>query len=144
MSISNALISSIVSTILGSGFVGVGVQLYHARTARKELDLKALKQPVEVEQVILGGASQAVTLLTSSLKWAEQELADLRKDNATDRREMRRLAESVESKDARIRELESELLILKDRFAQVQVQLDLALGQVQELKENGNGGHASV
>jgi chromosome segregation ATPase len=142
--VSNALISSIVTGLLGSGFAGVVVQLYHARTTRKELDLKAKKQPVEIEQVVLGGASQAVTLLTGSLQWAEQELAELRSDQASDRREIRRLSESVEAKDARIRELESELLILKERFGQVQIQLERALSQVQELKENGNGNGNTV
>jgi len=145
VSVSNTLISSVITALLGSGLAGTAVQLYHARTTRKELDLKAQKQPVEVEQVILGGASQAVTLLTSSLQWAENELVELRRDQSSDRREIRRLSESVEAKDARIRELESELLILKERFGMVQQQLDHALNQVKELKENGNGnGHTVV
>jgi chromosome segregation ATPase len=136
----NSVLPTILTGILGSGLAGTVVQLYHARTTRKELNLKAQKQPVEVEQVILGGAGQAVSILTNSLKWAEEELSDLRKDQARDRKEIRRLSESVESKDARIRELESELLILRDRFSLVTTQLDSALIQVRELKENGNGG----
>ena len=141
MSLSNALISSVISGVLGSGFAGVGVQLYHAKTTRKELDLKAERQPVELEQVSLGGAAAAVTLLTNSLQWAEQELKDLRTDQATDRREAHRLTLSVEAKDARIRELETQLLLLRENFDRVHLQLDEALRQIEELKgnENGNG-----
>jgi chromosome segregation ATPase len=142
---SSTLVTSIVTAVLGSGVAGTIVQLIHARNTRRDINLKALRQPAEIDQVVLGGASQAVTLLTSSLTWAEEELADLRRDNVKDRKEIRRLGDSIEAKDARIRELEGELLILRDRLNQSQARLGRALEQIAELKEGGHGnGHTVV
>jgi chromosome segregation ATPase len=115
-------------------------QILSARNARHKIKVEAQKAPADIEAVLLGGASQAVTLLTNSLEWAENELKDLRTDQVRDKKKLRELQETVTAKDVRINELESELLGLRDRFAKVQEQLDHALDQVRQLRENGNNG----
>jgi len=139
LSTTSTTLVAAVSTLLGGGTMAGIAQIISARNARHQIKVEAQRAPADIEAVLLGGASQAVTLLTSSLEWAENELKDLRTDTARDKKKIRELQTNVDAKDQRINELESELLQLKDRFANVQVQLDHALEQVRLLRENGNG-----
>lgn len=83
--------------------------------------------------MILGGASQAVDVLTNSLKWAQDELQGIRIEQANDKQCIRDLIASNDSKDARIGELERELATLRVKLQEVQTALDNALARINEM-----------
>lgn len=129
----------VVTAIMGGGIVTGLSQLWGARNTSRQVQLQEERTPADVSTIILGGASQAVDVLTNSLKWAQDELEGIRSEQVNDKRRIRELAASNDSKDARIAELERELADLRIKLREVQTALDNALARINEMRESTNG-----
>lgn len=123
----------VVTAIMGGGIVTGLSQLWGARNTSRQVQLQEERTPADVSTIILGGASQAVDVLTNSLKWAQDELEGIRSEQVNDKRRIRELAASNDSKDARIAELERELADLRIKLREVQTALDNALARINEM-----------
>jgi septal ring factor EnvC (AmiA/AmiB activator) len=111
-------------------------QILNARNVSKRIDIERAKAPADIESVLLGGASQAVSVLTNSLTWTQGEMAELQKSQAQDHRTIRTLQRSLEEKDVRIHEMEMELMRLRAQLLEVQASLDRAQTRIQEMRED--------
>lgn len=123
----------VVTAIMGGGVVSGLSQLWAARNTSRQVKIQEERAPADVNTVILGGASQAVDVLTNSLKWAQDELQGIRIEQANDKQCIRDLIASNDSKDARIGELERELATLRVKLQEVQTALDNALARINEM-----------
>jgi chromosome segregation ATPase len=128
-----------VTALLGGGLFGGLSQILHARNTGKQIKIDAEKAPADIEAVLLGGASQAVQVLTNSLTWTQGEMKALKEEQAADKARIRALMDSNDSKDTRIKEMERELQMLRLQVAEVQAALDRATLRIQEMRGHTNG-----
>lgn len=130
-----------VTALLSGGLVGGVSQILHARNTARQIRLEQDRSPADIEAVLLGGASQAVTVLTNSLQWTQNELKALKDEQAQDKARIRELMNSNDQKDRRVNEMERELQNLRVQLAEVQTALDRAQLRIQEMR-GGSNGHA--
>lgn len=128
-----------ITALMSGGLVGGLSQVFGARNAAKQIKLEEERNPADVSTVLLGGASQAVTVLTNSLQWAQDELKGLKQEQASDKKLIRELMASNDSKDARIAEMERELMTLRRQVGEVQSALDRAQTRIREMRGSTNG-----
>lgn len=128
-----------ITAVTGGGLVGAISQLLGARNASRQIKLAESQSPADVSTVLLGGASQAVTVLTNSLQWTQNELKALKEEQAADKERIRDLAASNNAKDVRISEMERELQMLRLRVMEVQTALDRAQSRINEMRGYTNG-----
>lgn len=125
----------VVTAIMGGGVVTGLSQLWGARNTSRQIQIQEERTPADVSTIILGGASQAVDVLTNSLKWAQEELEGIRSEQVNDKRRIRELLASNDSKDARIAELERELADLRIRMGELQTALEGAQARISEMRQ---------
>lgn len=133
----------VVTAIMSGGIVGGISQLWGARNTSKQLKMEEQKTPADIGTVLLGGASQAVTVLTNSLQYAQNELEGIRAEQTRDRQRIRELMASNDSKDARIAEMERELSSLRLRLGELQTALDRAQTRINEMRGGSNGSEST-
>jgi chromosome segregation ATPase len=124
---------------MGGGFVGAIAQVLGARNTSRQIQLEEKRNPADVSTLLLGGASQAVTVLTNSLQWAQEELSGLKQEQAADKLRIRELMASNDAKDMRIAEMERELHILRRQVVDIQTALDRAQARINEMRGGSNG-----
>lgn len=134
-----AILIPVVTALLGGGLATALSQVLHARNVGRQIEIEQAKAPADIEAVLLGGASQAVAVLTNSLTWQQGELKSLKEEQAADQRRIKELQTSLDIKDRRIHEMEEELRVLRVQLGELQTALDRATIRLQEMRGDSNG-----
>lgn len=128
-----------IAAVLGGGLTTGFAALVNAFHTGRQIKLQQEKNPADIDAVLLGGASQAVQVLTNSLTWTEGRLKALQEEQALDKVRIETLVESNRAKDVKMAEMETELRHLRVQVAEVQTALDRAQTRINEMRGFGNG-----